>query len=93
MRVQTITSIRNRMHWAYVARRMHEKLERHFPIGCKVRLTAEAAKRWPRYKDSTGTVTKYEAGVSPLVLWEGRKTPSGYNPRFLRRVRSKRRSR
>lgn len=89
--IQTLTSIRNRMHWTFVARRMHEKLERRLPIGCKVRMTPEAARRWPRYKDCIGTVTKYEAGVSPLVLWEGRKTPSGYNPRFLRRVREPRR--
>lgn len=68
------------------------RLERDFPLQCRVVMTREAERNWPRYVGVIGTVVAYELGVSPKVLWDGRKTASSYHPAFLRRVEKKRRS-
>ena len=72
-----------------VLKRIQTKLRRRLPIGCRVRMTAEAAKQWPKYAGVMGTVVRHRySGVSPSVLWDGRKTDTGYHPDFLRRIRS-----
>lgn len=68
--------------------RIQRKLRRRFPIGSRVRMTREAAQQWPKYAKTSGTVVRYAyGGVSPFILWDGRKTGTSYHPDFLRRVR------
>jgi hypothetical protein len=67
--------------------RIKQKLERKFPIGCRVKLKAEGRKKWPRYADTTGTVVRYSHGVLLAVLFDGRKTERGWHPDFFKRVR------
>lgn len=69
--------------------RLQRRLRRRFPVGCRVKMTRDAAAQWPKYKKTVGTVTRYaNSQVSPFVLWDGRKTGTSYYPDFLRRVRS-----
>ena len=71
-----------------ILKRIQAKLRRRFPIGCRVKMTREAADHWPKYKNVTGTIVRYaNSGVSPCVLWDGRKTDTSYHPDFLRRTR------
>jgi hypothetical protein len=71
-----------------ILKRLKEQVRERFPINCRVRMTAKAAKQWPKYAKVTGTVVRYGHGISPSVLWDGRKTDNGYHPDFLRRVHS-----
>lgn len=72
-----------------VLKRIQTKLRRRFPIGCRVKMTREAASGWRKYAGVVGTVVRHGySGTSPVVLWDGRKTATGYHPDFLRRVRS-----
>lgn len=71
-----------------VLKRIQIKLRHRFPIGCRVKMTREAASGWRKYAGVTGTVVRHGYnGASPFVLWDGRKTNTGYHPDFLRRVR------
>lgn len=78
---------------AEILARIKAKLDRNFPIGCRVRMSLAAARMWPRYARTIGTVVSHEHGVSPKVLWDGRKTASGYSPDFLVRVLNPKRRR
>lgn len=72
-----------------VLKRIQADMQRRFPIGCRVKMTREAAEQWPKYAGVLGTVVRHaHSGVSPSVQWDGRKTDSSYHPDFLRRVRS-----
>lgn len=67
--------------------RIQRKLMRRLPVGCRVRMTREAARQWPKYAKTTGRVTAHKySGTAPFVLWDGRKTGTSYHPSFLRRV-------
>lgn len=67
--------------------RIKKRIERDIPIGCRVCLKSQWRKRWPRYAHTRGTVTRYSKSVSLIVLFDGRKTASGYHPGFFKRVR------
>lgn len=67
-------------------RRIRDRLEQRLPISCRVVMTDKAAQQWPKYKDIRGTIVDYEHGISPKVLWDGRKTAIGYHPDFIKRV-------
>ena len=85
--------IQGRIDHAAVLKRIQAKLKKRFPIRCRVRMTAEAAKKWPKYACVTGTVVRHRySGTSPSVLWDGRKTETGYHPDFLRRFGSRSKS-
>ena len=66
-----------------ILKRMRTKMKKKFPINCRVRMTRVAAKQWPKYAQVTGTVVRHSNGISPCVLWDGRKTDSGYHPGFF----------
>lgn len=73
-----------------VLARIRLRLERDFPLKCRVKLSKQgrAALIVPKkHFDRRGTVIGYSHGVSPNVLWDGRKTPKGYHPSFLECVR------
>lgn len=71
-----------------ILKRIQIKLRRRFPIGCRVKMTREAASGWRKYAGVVGTVVRHRhSGMSPSVLWDGRKTDTSYHPDFLRRVR------
>lgn len=57
-----------------------------FRVGQRVRPSAEGkiACIFPRTRENqTGVVTKVDKFNSPTVLWEGRKTASGYYAGFI----------
>lgn len=64
--------------------------KRRLPVGTRVKMTSEAVAKFPRYKDTLGTIVghiDHGTGASPKVLWDGRKTAASYAPWFIRRVR------
>lgn len=78
--------------YAEISASIHRKLVARFPIGCRVRLSpAGRAHLGSKYAKVTGRVVAYSAGVSPKVLWAGRKTADGYASEFLSRIRRTRR--
>jgi len=65
-----------------------------FKIGQKVRLSKrgiEATLYVGVKAKRIGIVTRVDEFNSPTVLWEGRKTASGYHPDFIEPVRASRR--
>jgi len=73
-----------------VLARIRARLDRTFPIGCRVRLSRLGRKRnlvYAKHLDRQGEVVGYSHGVSPSVLWDGQKTPKGYATEFLSRIR------
>jgi hypothetical protein len=80
-----ITNVEARMQAALV--RIRRRLERKFPIGSRVRLKAEWRRTWPKYAETTGTVVRYQNGVSLMVRFDGRKTASGWHPDLFKKVR------
>jgi hypothetical protein len=80
--------------YAEVLARIHRKLVRRFPIGCTVRASRKAVRRHVvkrKHAQRRGMVVGYYAGVSPKVLWDGRRTTSDYAWEFLTRMRPRRR--
>lgn len=68
-----------------------------FRKGQRVRPSEEGkrARIFPKTRhDQSGVVQKVDEYNSPTVLWDGRKTPSGYHPVFIapdrRRARTRR---
>jgi hypothetical protein len=64
-----------------------------FKVGDRVRLTEYARQcfigtTYP--PETTGTVTKVDRFNSPTVLWDHRKTASGYHPDFIEPVSERR---
>lgn len=69
-------------------KRIKAKLDRNFPVGCRVKFkTSYARKTWPKYAEATGTVVRHFKGVSLMVLFDGRKTPSSWHPDFFKRIK------
>lgn len=65
-----------------------------FKVGQRVRPSTEGIKAmiFPRTRhNQSGEVTKVDRFNSPTVLWEGRKTASGYHPDFIEPDRRRRR--
>lgn len=56
-----------------------------FKVGQRVRPSAEgiAANLFKRRPNRSGIVQKVDRFNSPTVLWDGRKTASGYHPDFI----------
>lgn len=57
-----------------------------FKVGQRVRPSScgQEHRIFPKSKfDQTGVVTKVDKFNSPTVLWEGRKTATGYYPDFV----------
>ena len=68
--------------------RIQTKLKKQFPIGCRVKLTAAASKKFPKQTKAIGTVTYHSRNGTCLnILWDGRKTVTTYHRIFIRRVR------
>ena len=72
-----------------IAAKMLLKLQDYFPIGARVRMTEEAAKRFPRRAGKEATVVGYHNGVAPKIKWDDLKTPTSYAPWFLERTDAK----
>jgi hypothetical protein len=76
------------MNRSAVMARIRVRLERDFPIGCRVQLSALGRARQvvpKKHLDRHGTVVAYSHGVSPAVRWDGLKGAKGYAHEFLQR--------
>ena len=63
-----------------------------FRVGQKVKPSADGivANLFPREKAKRiGVVTKVDQFNCPTVLWQGRKTATGYHPRFIAALRAR----
>jgi hypothetical protein len=63
-----------------------------FKVGDRVRLTEYARQCFivTRRPDATGVVVKVDQFNSPTVLWDHRKTASGYHPDFIEPIPKRR---
>lgn len=60
-----------------------------FKVGMRVRLSAYAKEKNIRPKsrrDDRGSIVKVDQFNTPVVLWDGQKTPKGYYPGFIEPV-------
>lgn len=82
---------RRKVDWAAVEKSVTQKLLRRFPIGAQVRMSRNGEGAFPRYKWRIGTVVGYFNGVSPKILFDGRKTADSYAWCFLTVIKGSRR--
>jgi hypothetical protein len=84
----------NAQEYAAIVKRLRLRVRRRFPLNCQVRLSRKGLRHGLFLRKGhgpLGTVVGYSAGISPNVLWDGRRTPAGYAPEFVSRVRMKKR--
>lgn len=60
------------------------QVDTKFPIGTKVKLSAEAARMFPRMKNEVGQVSAHTREGLPKITWTKRKTVDTFHPTLLR---------
>lgn len=61
-------------------------VELQFPVGAKVKLSAEAVRMFPRRKGETGNICGYSREGLPKVAWNKRKMVDSWHPSLLHRT-------